>query len=178
MYTESMKKVSIFLSPVITILLFTGLLYSQKTDSKPGFTITVDGDQFNNQTFFIPASVTTYENQYWDFKADPRAKRTVLGGFKPGNSLQMQINVPIHKTTGSYTFIEDSIPVYMGFQFTREDKNYQSTTYFPGRITVTITHYGNVGEMIEGNFSGKLHSGEKEIKISGTFKVKRIKDRN
>lgn len=172
-----MKKIFI----QFAFILFVITCHSQpgkKDDSKVGFTITVDGGQFKNQTFFIPPSYATYSNLYFDYEQDPQAKRTVLNGFKLDNSLQLYIDVPIHKTTGSYTFNEDSIPVYMGFRFTYE-KNSVAYNYIPGRVTVNITHYGQVGEFIEGDLSGHLHLyGEPEtITITGTFRVKRIKDR-
>jgi hypothetical protein len=174
-----MKKICFIAFSFIMVMVTTGFHKAEKTDDKPGFTITVNGDQFNNQTFFIPPTGANYANLYFDFKEDARAKRTVLVGFKPDNSLQLLIDVPIHKTPGSYTFVEDNIPVYMGFQLTYE-KDGSSATYMPGNITVSITKYGKVGEFIEGNFSGELQprvGGKKSITVSGTFKVKRIKDK-
>ena len=167
---------------ILAVFFLSGMRTKENPDEKSGFTITVDGDQFSNQTFFIPPLNANYANNYFDFKNDPRAKRTELQGFKNDNSLQLIIDIPIHKTSGSFTFIEDNIPTYMGFQFTYE-KNSVSTTYLPCRVTVNITRYGNVGEFIEGNFSGELRAvsgsfnDNRRITASGTFKVKRIKDR-
>ncbi len=173
-----MKKNWLILFSIFSSTFHLSFVPSKKSDDKPGFTIIVNGDQFKNQTFFIPPSNATYCNLYFDFKGDARAKRTVLTGFKPDNSLQLYIDVPIHKTTGSFTFIEDEIPTYMGFRFAYE-KDGSGFNYMPGKITVNITHYGNVGEFIEGNFSGdlQLYGNGKKITVSGTFKVKRIKDK-
>jgi len=149
--------------------------FQQGRNDKPGFTITVNGDQFKNQTFFIPPANTTYANLYMDFKDDPKAKRTELEGYTLDNSLRIHIGLPIHKTPESFTFIEDSIPSYMEFAFEYQKKDEaMPSRYVPGRITVNITKYGNVGDFIEGNFSGELNS---KVKASGTFKVTRIKDR-
>ena len=157
-------------------LFFPGFRPAARHDDKLGFTIHVNGDQFKNQTFFIPPLNATYCNLYFDFKDDARAKRTVLTGHAPDNSLQINIHVPIHKTTGSFTFTEDNIPTYMWFDFTYE-KDGVGRAYLPGKMTVNITHYGNVGEFIEGSFSGELRSGDKKITADGNFKVKRVKDK-
>jgi hypothetical protein len=171
-----MKKSNLLVLLLPFIMLLPGFRPAIKQDDKPGFTIHVNGDQFKDETFFIPPLNATYCNLYFDFKADPRAKRTVLTGYAPGTSLQLNIHVPIHKTTGSYTFVQDNIPTYMWFDFTYE-KDGVRTPYLPGKITVNITHYGNVGEFIEGNFSGELQGGNGKITAEGSFKVKRIKDK-
>jgi hypothetical protein len=143
-----------------------------------GFTVVINGEGWNNRTVFIPAASVLYSNLYFDFKDDPRAKRTDLTGFTSDKTIFINIAAPIHKKPGSFTFTEDSIPVYMGFTFTCSNPNnpQQPQTYLPGKITITISKYGNVGEYIEGNFSGIVHS-EKQLTINGTFKVKRLKDR-
>jgi len=172
-----MKKNRLILLSSMLLILLSGFLPINKADDKPGFTITVNGDQFKNRVFFIPAFNATYCNLYFDATDDPRARRTVLLGYKSDNSLQVNINVPIHKTAGSFTFIEDSIPAYMWFDFTYETNDGTRTAYLPGKMTVNITRYGNVGEFIEGNLSGELHLGDKKITLRGSFKVKRIKDK-
>ena len=171
-----MKKFGFFLLSFAAIVLLPGFQGVRAQSEKQGFTIHVNGDQFKDQTFFLPPLNATYCNLYFDFKDDPRAKRTVLTGEASDYSMQVNIHVPIHKTTGSYTFVQDNIPTYMWFDFTYE-KNSVRTAYLPGKMTVTITHYGNVGEFIEGTFSGELQSGNRKIMAEGSFKVKRIKDK-
>jgi hypothetical protein len=150
-----MKKNRLILLSIFSSIFLLVLWQLKKMMKNQDSTITVNGDQFKNQTFFIPPSTATYCNLYFDFKDDARAKRTVLLGFRQDNSLQLYIDVPIHKATGSFTFIEDEIPTYMGFRFAYE-KDGADFNYLPGKITVNITHYGNVGEFIEGDFSGEL----------------------
>jgi len=172
----TMKKFSFLFLLFGAIVFLPGFRPTTVQTEKLGFTIRVNGDQFKDQTFFIPPLNATYCNLYFDYKDDPRAKRTVLTGYATDNSLQVNIHVPIHKTTGSYTFEEDNIPSYMWFDFTYE-KNGVKTAYLPGKMTVTITHFGNVGEFIEGTFSGELKGGSGKINAEGSFKVKRIKDK-
>lgn len=171
-----MKKSCIVFFFIIGVFVLPGFRPRHKKDEKLGFTITVDGDQFINQTFFIPPLNANYCNLYFDFMDDPNAKRTVLTGAMTDNSLFLNIHVPIHKSAGSFTFVEDNIPSYMRFQFTYK-KNGSPTNYLPGKLTVNITHYGNVGDFIEGNFSGDLRGGVTMVNAKGTFKVKRLKDK-
>lgn len=146
--------------------------------SQLGFNVIVNGDGFTNETFFIPAGSVTYSNLYFDFKNDPRAKRTDLTGFTNDNNFFINIAVPIHKAAGNYTFVEDSIPPYMGFQLTCKSRSSETpASYTPGRVSINISNYGKVGEFIEGNFSGMLHNGDRKISVNGTFKVKRLKDK-
>lgn len=64
----------------------------------------------------------------------------------------------------------------MWFDFSYEI-NGVNTAYPPGKMTVTVTHFGNVGEFIEGTFSGELKGGNGKITAEGSFKEKRIKDK-
>lgn len=172
-----MKK--FYLAVLITCLSAGSLMQAKHRADTAGFSIILDGGPFHQRAFFVPPVNATYCNLYFDFKADPRAKRTVLAGSMADNTLQVYIDLPIHKVPGHFTFTEDDIPVYMGFTLTYVDKSGASSSYVPGKITVNINRYEAVGGFIGGDFSGELihRGGNDKISVTGTFKVKRIRDK-
>src|SRR4051812_31291646 len=66
----------------------------QTAAEAPGFTLTLDGDIFKNETFVIRPLVATYANNYWRSSRDPRVDRLDLQSVNDAGGPWIRFGAP------------------------------------------------------------------------------------
>jgi hypothetical protein len=159
----------------------------------PGFTVTLDGGIFKNQTFTLKPLVATYANNNWRSTRDPRINRLSLESILPPDGLGIHFDAAPRAGTTAYDRKDEDDPnrnPYMRFELRTADwtaaKGYRFDLV---HVDVTVAKLDDPGGRIEGTFVGSYElctlpgngggncTARTPLKIDGRFSVVRARDR-
>ena len=159
----------------------------------PGFTITLDGGIFKNQTFALKPTNATYANKLWQSKRDPRVDRLTLESDPAADGLRLSFGALPRLGVTAYDHRDEDDPKrnpYLRFDILTMDwtviKGYRLDLL---HVDVTVTKLDPPGGRIEGTIRGRYDlctlpgdgggncTARTPLTMAGTFNVIRGKDR-
>ncbi|MGE5621057.1 MAG: hypothetical protein ACM3U0_00655 [archaeon] len=175
------SKKHVFSVLVFSVFLLVSFQGCSKKDSNPAApeektnpyftgtaTLTLNGSGYSNKVLSSNTSTAGYSDEY---------KGTVVVAYvsAASDSATAMIVFP-GKATGNFSWkgivTEENVARWDGVSLTYGVEK----IYVPVSGETKITSYGNVGQNIEGTFSGKMKemTSGNEVSVSGSFKSKRV----
>lgn len=159
----------------------------------PGFSVTLDGGVFKNQTFTLKPLNVTHANNFWRSSRDQRINRLSLESLLPADGLGIHFDAAPRVGTTAYDRKDEDDPnrnPYTRFELRTADwtaaKGYRFDLV---HVDVTVSKLDPPGGRIEGTFKGTYElctlpgdgggncTARAPLTIAGSFSVVRAKDR-
>src|SRR5213595_131412 len=140
------------------LLAIVGLAAALQAPAAPGFSITLDGGIFKNQTFPLAALKVTYANNVWHSARDARVNRAALESAPAPDGLRLVFGAAPRVGVTSFDRKDADDPArnpYVTFEIHAEDWTLARGYRFDlVHVDVTVTKLDPPGGRIEGTFKG------------------------